>query len=96
MKELPGHLADKYRLYAISFDEDYGSRPSGNLMIVHIGRPVSFETLCDTYIFQHLEFTIDKTGDKVKTNTICGVYKIPNDNVPKYELAMDGRLLEPR
>ena len=96
MKELPGHLADKYRVYAISFEEEYGSRPHDNLILVHVGRPISFETLCDTYIFQHLELTIDKTGQKIKTNTISGVYKIPNDNKPKYELSMDGRLLEPR
>lgn len=92
--ESPIHLAEKYRLYAIFFEDNFNVRPNGNMMIVHIGRPVSLGTLCESYIFQHIELTVEKTGEKIKTNEISGIQKIQNDNKPKYELAMGGVLKE--
>lgn len=90
----PDHLKEKYSLYAIWLDADYGSRPISDMMIVHIGRPISFATLCDTYIFQHVELTVEKTGQKIKVSGITGIQKIDNKNIPKYELVMDGTLKE--
>lgn len=92
--EPPAHLADKYRLYAIWLDRDFMSRPNQSMLIIHIGRPVSFETLCDTYIFQHMELTVEKSGDKIPVKGICGIQKIDNQNKPNYELTMDGTLKE--
>lgn len=94
LNEPPIHLAEKYRLYALWLETDYGSRPTNEMLIVHIGRPVSFATLCETYIFQHVELTVEKTNDKIKVNSITGVQKIGNQNIPKYELTMDGILKE--
>lgn len=94
MIELPAHLSEKYRLYAIWFDADYGSRPAQDLVIVHVRHPVSFRTFCDAYIFQHLELTVEKTGVKIQTSKISGVQKILNDNKPKYELTAAGQLIE--
>jgi hypothetical protein len=94
LNEPPSHLAEKYRLYAIWIETDYGSRPITDMLIVHIGRPVSFATLCETYIFQHIELTVGKTGEKIKVSGITGIQKIDNKNIPKYELTMDGTLKE--
>ena len=90
--EPPAHLADKYRVYALFMANDFNVRPTGNMILIHVGRPVSLATLCETYIFQHLELTIEKTGEKIKTNEISGIQKINNDNKPQYELTMDGVL----
>lgn len=92
--EPPVHLQDRYRLYAIWMDADYGSRPTNDIMIVHIGRPVSFATLCESFIFQHDELTVEKSGVKIKTNLITGIQKIDNKNIPKYELTLAGLLKE--
>lgn len=88
----PPHLADKYRLYAIWIEADYGSRPTNDMLLVHIARPVSLGTLCETYIFNNLELTVLSSGQKIKTNLISGIQKIDNKNIPKYELTMDGSL----
>jgi hypothetical protein len=90
----PSHLADKYRLYAIWLEEDFGSRPNQRMMIVHIGRPVSFATLIGTYLLGSTELTIEKTGEKLLTSRICGVQKVKNDNTPQYELTTDAILRE--
>lgn len=60
--------------------------------MVHVERPVSFATFCESYIFQHEELTIEKTGEKIKTNRIYGIQKIDNGNKPHYILAMNGNL----
>lgn len=92
--EPPNHLKDPYRLYALWFETDYGSRPISDMIIVHVGRPVSLATLCESFIFQHMELTVEKTGQKMKTNAITGIQKIDNKNIPKYELTMGGMLKE--
>lgn len=92
--EAPIHLADKYRLYAIWLEEGFENKLNQNMMIVHVGRPISFATLCETFIFQHPELTIEKTGKKIKTNIISGIQKVKNDNKPQYELTIDGTLKE--
>lgn len=94
LNEPPKHLADKYRLYAIWLENDYGSRPVSDMLLVHVARPLSFATFCESYIFQHLELTVVKTGVKIKTSGICGVQKVDNQNTPKYEITMDGNLKE--
>lgn len=90
----PSHLSDKYRLYAISFEQDYVNRANQNMILVHVARPVSLQTLCGSYIFQHAELTIEKTGEKIQTSRVCGIQKIDNGNKPKYELTQDGILRE--
>jgi hypothetical protein len=90
MIELPGHLQEKYRIYAIHFDD--GLKKS--MIMVHVGRPMKFYSLIANYIFQHTELTVQKTGAKLQTGDIVGIQKIPNDNEPLYELTYDGNLLE--
>lgn len=90
--EPPGHLADKYRLYAIYLENDYGNRPANGLMIVHVGRPVSLESFMELFIFQNLELTVVSTNEKIKTEKITGIQKIDNQNIPKYEIMMGGLL----
>lgn len=92
LNEPPKHLKDKYYLYAIWLEADYGSRPTDDLLIVHVERPVSFATFCDTYIFQHDELTVEKTGEKIKANRVVGIQKIPNNQEPKYTLTQAGVL----
>lgn len=94
LNEPPAHLAEKYRLYALWLEADYGSRAISDMIIVHVGRPVSFTTLCESFIFQHVELTVEKTNQKIMVNTITGIQKIDNKNIPKYELTMDGLLRE--
>lgn len=94
LNEPPAHLAEKYRLYALWLEADYGSRAISDMIIVHVGRPVSFATLCESFIFQHVELTVEKTNQKIMVNTITGIQKIDNKNIPKYELTMDGLLRE--
>jgi hypothetical protein len=88
--ELPSHLAEKYRNYAIHFDNGL----TKNMIIVHIGRPVKFKSVLDHYIMDHIELTIQKTNVKLETANIVGVQKVPNDNKPDYELTINGVLLE--
>lgn len=88
----PDHLKEKYNLFALTFEEDYQNRAEDRSMVVHVGRPISMKTLCDTFIFQHLELTVERSNGKLKTNKIIGIQKIPNQNSPKYELTADGLL----
>lgn len=92
--EPPEHLKDKYRCYAIWLATDYGSRPISDMLIVHLGRPMSFLSFVELYILQHQELTIEKTGQKIQTVNITGIQKIDNNNIPKYELTYDGVLLD--
>lgn len=88
--EIPKHLHDKYNLYAIWLEEDFGRRPSDSMIIFHIARPVSFKTLIETYIYGNLELSIQATNEKIPTRLISGVQKISNSNIPLYELRQDG------
>ena len=63
-------------------------------MYVHIGRPVSFKTVCEKFIFQHIELTVVSSGEKIQTAEVIGIQKVPNGNKPKYELTLDGNLIE--
>lgn len=90
----PEHLRPKYRLYALWFQNDFGGRPTENMVIVHVGRPMSFRTLCDTYIFENLELTVESTKEKYEVAKLCGIQKVLDDNVPQYELAYGGRLIQ--
>ena len=93
MTESPEHLKDKYRIYAIWVDGGYSDRPLNEIMMVHVAQPVSFRALCDI-IFNNIELTIEKTGQKIQTSKICGIQKIPNANVPNFELIHNGILRE--
>lgn len=92
--EPPDHLKSRFRCYALWLESDYGSRPNQEMMIVHIGRPLSFRNFCEAYVFQHMELTIEKTGVKITTNRIRGIQKIDDNNTPNYELTFSGQLLE--
>ena len=92
INEPPAHLRDRYHLYAIWLEDDYGNRPSQRLLKVHIGRPVSFRTLINDFIGDVLELTVEKTGEKINCNLITGVHKIPNQDTPDYELCVGGLL----
>lgn len=83
----PEHLQDKYRIYALRFED-------GSLVKVHVGRPMSFRTFCESYIFQHIELMNKSQGLLLKTNTIVGIEKIPNANKPDFEATMSGELLD--
>ena len=87
MEEIVEHLREQYRMYSIHFD-------NGQMILVHIGRPVSFKTVCDKFIFEHIELSVEKTNQKFETNKISGIQKIPNQNKPAYELRMGGILVE--
>ena len=83
----PEHLADKWRIFMLRFDDN-------SMMMLHVGRPVSFKTFCQNYIFQHLEL-IDKKDSKLfKTNGIVAIEKVPNQNRPDYEVTEAGQLIE--
>jgi hypothetical protein len=94
MQEIVEHLREPYRVYAIHMDPGVNKRPNQAMLLVHIGRPVSFKTVCESFIFQHLELTIQSSGEKIQTNSVIGIQKIPNGNKPQYELRLDGTLLE--
>jgi hypothetical protein len=94
MLEIVEHLREPYRVYCIHLDPGVNKRPSDAMITFHIGRPVSFKTLCSNYIFQHMELTVQKTGHKIPVGDIVGVQKISNQNKPTYELRMDGTFIE--
>jgi hypothetical protein len=83
----PEHLGDKYRVYALRLED-------GGLVKVHIGRPVSFRTFAETFIFQHPELVNEKTKFILQVSQIVGLEKIPNSNKPDFELTATGQLLE--
>jgi hypothetical protein len=83
----PEHLADKYRLYALRFEDNA-------LLLVHVGRPISFKTFIETYIFQHVELMDEKNKTAYAVARITGIEKIPNQNIPTFELTAAGQLVE--
>lgn len=87
-------MEDKYRVYAITFEPTMVKRPGESVMFVHCGRPTSFKTFCNKFIFDHMELTIEKTNEKILTSTVVGVQKIPNQVTPAYELTGEGLLRE--
>lgn len=89
MEEIVEHLREQYRIFSIHFE-------NGQMIMVHIARPVSFKTFCEKFIFQHTELSVEKTNQKFETNKISGLQKIPNQNKPAYELRLDGTLGEIR
>lgn len=96
MDEIVEHLRETYRIYALHLENGINKRPGQAMLMVHIGRPVAFRTVCDKFIFEHVELTIEKTGEKILTSSIIGIQKIPNGNLPDYELRLDGTLVEIR
>lgn len=90
---MPESITDKYNLYAIWVEGGFGSRPVDTMIIFHVSRPMSFKTMCQSYILQHLELTIENTGQKIETSNICGIQKVPNSNIPLYQLRQDGTLI---
>jgi hypothetical protein len=94
MEEIVEHLREPYRVYAIHLDPGVNKRPNQAMMMVHIGRPVSFKTVCESFIFHHMELIIQKTGELIQTSAIIGIQKIPNGNKPSFELRLDGTLVE--
>jgi hypothetical protein len=84
------------KIYAIHFNKEVNNRDNDTLFLVSVGRPVSFKTICSTFIFQHLELTIEKTGAKIPVSGICGIQEIPDSNIATYELTIDGVLKENR
>ncbi len=90
MEEIVEHLREPHRVYAISFENGMHKR----LVMVHVARPVSFKTVCVTFILNNIELTVEKTGEKLQTSLITGIQKVPNQNIPEYELTLDGLLKE--
>lgn len=83
----PEHLQDKYRVYALRFEDE-------SLLLVHVGRPISLKTFCEQYVFKHLEL-LNKTENLLfQTSKIKGVEKVLNSNKPDFELTMEGQLIE--
>lgn len=83
----PEHLADKYRVYVLRFND-------GGLIKVHVGRPVSFKTFCESFILQHMELINQRTSTIFDTSQIVGIEKVPNNNRPDFEVTMEGQLLD--
>lgn len=94
MEEIVEHLRDPYRVYCIQLNQGINKRAGDAILYVHIARPVSFKTVCEKFIFQHLELTMVKTGEKIPIVEVVGIQKVPNGNKPKYELTLDGNLIE--
>lgn len=92
MEEIIEHLREPYRVYAIQLEAGVNKRPGQTILFVHIGRPVSFRTVCNQFIFDNIELTIETTGEKILTSGIVGVQKVPNGNKPEYELTATGIL----
>lgn len=88
MAELEGDLKEKYRLYALHFENGMHK----NMLLLHVGRPMGLKGFCENYIFQHMELTVEKTGAKWTTSQIVGIQKIPNGNKPDFELTYEGLL----
>lgn len=82
------------QVYAIHFEKEVNNRDNETLLFVRVAGLVTFKVMMESYIFQHLELTLQKTGQKLKTSSICGVQKIPFENTPAYELRWDGTLRE--
>ncbi len=96
MQEIIEHTREPYRVYAIQLDPGVNKRAQQSLLTVHIGRPVSFKSVVELFILQHLELTIVSSGEKIETNSIRGIQKIANGAKPQYELTLTGNLLELR
>lgn len=94
MQEIVEHLREPYRVYCIQLEQGMNKRPGDAVLFVHIGRPVSFKTVCESFILQHTELTVEKTNEKIPTVSIVGITKVPNGNKPTYELRLDGTLVE--
>jgi len=96
MQEIVEHLREPYRVYAIQLDPGVNKRAAQSLLTVHIGRPVSFKTVLEKFILQHLELTIVSSNEKIQTSSVIGVQKIPNGARPDYELTLEGNLIAVR
>ncbi len=100
MQEIIEHTREPYRVYAIQLDPGVNKRAQQSLLTVHIGRPVSFKSVVELFILQHLELTIVSSGagsgEKILTSSIVGIQKIANGAKPQYELTLTGNLLELR
>ncbi len=86
------HLREKYFIFSLQFENGLARR----MIMVHVGRPLSFRTFAEKYVLQHVELTIQRTNEKLEVNKLVGIQKIPNDNLPAFELTMDGNLIEIR
>ncbi len=96
MQEIVEHLREPYRVYCIQLDPGINKRATDTILYVHIGRPVAFKTVVEKFIMQHLELTVVSTGEKLLVSDVVGIQKVPNGNKPKYELTLDGNLIEVR
>ncbi len=84
------HLFEKYNLYAVHFENGMHK----NMLLVHVARPLSFSTFVRQYLLDNVELTVVKTNQKFETSQITGVQKIPNENVPAWEITLSGQLIE--
>ncbi len=80
-------FGDKYRVYLLRFED-------GSIVKLHVGRPISFKTFVETFIFQHMELVEDKSKTIFQTKNIMAVEKIPNSNKPDFQITAEGMLLE--
>ncbi len=83
---------DRRLMYALQLENGMHTR----MIMVSVGRPLSFKGFVTNYIMQHLELTVVRTGEVIKVSEIVGIQKIPNENKALYEITADGKLLEPR
>jgi len=83
----PEHLADKYRVYMLRFED-------GSMVKLHVSQPVTFREFAENYILQHVELYELKTKTTFFTAAIMAIEKIPNSNKPDFMIAPTGQLLE--
>ncbi len=90
MEEIVEHLREPFRIYALHFENGMHKR----LMLVHVARPGPFKVFASNYLFNNMELTIEKTGEKIPTAWLTGIQKVPNANTPEYRITLEGLLCE--
>lgn len=83
----PEHLADKYRVYMLRFED-------GGIVKLHVTQPVTFKQFVENYILQHIELANQKTKTTFFTANIMAIEKIPNSNKPDFMITPEGQLVE--
>src|SRR5580698_8400132 len=83
----PEHLADKYRVYMLRFED-------GSLVKLHVNVPITFKEFTQNYILQHIELYELKSKTTFFTASIVAIEKIPNSNKPDFMISPSGQLLE--
>ena len=64
------------------------------MIIVSVRQPGPFRVFCTSFIFNNIELTIEKTNEKIPVSHVVGIQRIPNQNIPEFELTPEGLLKE--